>query len=191
MSTFCFATVGSESSSLENCERTTMAATVDLAEDGETPVVAVPSSHQDVAVLTIASPSMAETGDLVDCGDLAEAEDLAEARVLAEAGDLADAATNKALHFSGGGHHHSSHLVSVARACATNGAYTDVRLQLQDGELRAHRLVLAACSHFLRDALLGLPPGLSEFTLVLPGIRVNVAKTLIDFLYTVRFAPFI
>lgn len=48
------------------------------------------------------------------------------------------------------------------------------------------RLVLSSCSSFLRDVFLSLPQGLPEFTLIIPNIKQQVVKTLIDFLYTVR-----
>lgn len=47
------------------------------------------------------------------------------------------------------------------------------------------RLVLAACSPFLREVFLSLPQGLAEFTLVIPHIKKQVVAILIDFLYTV------
>ncbi len=50
--------------------------------------------------------------------------------------------------------------------------------------LLVSRIVLAACSDFLRDAFLELPQGLMEFTLVLPGVKRSLMAILVDFLYT-------
>jgi len=93
-----------------------------------------------------------------------------------------DLSSTEELHFLGHGHY----LVTVARACADSGQYTDVRLQCADGHLRAHSIVLASCSQFLKEALMTLPQGMNEFTLVLPGVRKQVANTLVEFLYTVN-----
>ena len=52
-------------------------------------------------------------------------------------------------------------------------------------------MVLASCSHFLRDVFLDLPQGLSEFSLVIPNIKKDIVAALIEFLYTVGLPNYV
>ena len=98
-------------------------------------------------------------------------------------------ATNKqSVVFTG----HNAYVMSCARMNRDTSQFTDVVLVCPDGNVTAHRLVLAAASSTLRKAFLevpandAMPEGLHEHTILVPDVKKSVVSGLIDFLYTVR-----
>lgn len=75
---------------------------------------------------------------------------------------------------------HNNYIVSIAQLCQESGLFTDVTLHCDDGNLVAHRLVLAAVSPFLGSLLLGPESN----CILLPGISREVCHHLMHFLYT-------
>ena len=86
---------------------------------------------------------------------------------------------------------HNSYVMSCARINRDASTFTDVVLVCPDGNVLAHRLVLAAASTTLRKAFLeipandAMPEGLHEHTIIVPDVKKSVVSGLIDFLYTV------
>jgi hypothetical protein len=58
-----------------------------------------------------------------------------------------------------------------------------------DGEVRAHRLVLASCSKLLKQLLSDADD--DDPLLLLPQVRTAVLSALLNFLYTVGRGPFL
>jgi hypothetical protein len=81
--------------------------------------------------------------------------------------------------------------MSCARKNRDTSQFTDVVLVCPDGNVTAHRLVLAAASSTLRKAFLevpandAMPEGLHEHTILVPDVKKSVVSGLVDFLYTV------
>lgn len=97
-------------------------------------------------------------------------------------------ATNKqSVVFTG----HNAYVMSCARKNRDTSQFTDVVLVCPDGNVTAHRLVLAAASSTLRKAFLevpandAMPEGLHEHTILVPDVKKSVVSGLVDFLYTV------
>jgi hypothetical protein len=63
--------------------------------------------------------------------------------------------------------------------------FIDLHIQCEDGVLAAHRLVLAACSPFIRSLILDLGgEATSEpVLLLLPDVKMNLVQTLLQLLY--------
>ena len=86
---------------------------------------------------------------------------------------------------------HNAYVMSCARKNRDASQFTDVVLVCPDGNVTAHRLVLAAASTTLRKALLevpandAMPEGLHEHTIIVPDVKKAVVAGLVDFLYTV------
>ena len=86
---------------------------------------------------------------------------------------------------------HNAYVMSCARKNRDASQFTDVVLVCPDGNVTAHRLVLAAASTTLRKALLevpandAMPEGLHEHTIIVPEVKKAVVAGLVDFLYTV------
>ena len=86
---------------------------------------------------------------------------------------------------------HNAYVMSCARMNRDASQFTDVVLICPDGNVTAHRLVLAAASSTLRKAFLevpandAMPEGLHEHTILVPDVKKSVVAGLIDFLYTV------
>ena len=84
---------------------------------------------------------------------------------------------------------HNAYMMSVARVCREADKFTDVNIICPDGNIKAHRLILAAASATLRTAFLQVPAndaeGLAEYSIIVPDVRKQVVASLIDFLYTV------
>lgn len=95
--------------------------------------------------------------------------------------------TKQAVVFTG----HNAYVMSCARINRDASQFTDVVLVCPDGNVTAHRLVLAAASTTLRKALLEVPAndamseGMHEHTILVPEVKKSVVAGLIDFLYTV------
>ena len=87
---------------------------------------------------------------------------------------------------------HNAYVMSCARMNRDTSQFTDVVLVCPDGNVSAHRLVLAAASSTLRKAFLevpandAMPEALHEHTILVPDVKKSVVSGLIDFLYTVR-----
>jgi len=85
---------------------------------------------------------------------------------------------------------HNAYVMSCARINRDASQFTDVVLVCPDGNVTAHRLVLAAASTTLRKALLEVPAndatseGMYEHTILVPEVKKSVVAGLIDFLYT-------
>jgi len=85
---------------------------------------------------------------------------------------------------------HNAYVMSCARKNRDASQFTDVVLVCPDGNVTAHRLVLAAASTTLRKALLevpandAMPEGLHEHTIIVPEVKKAVVAGLVDFLYT-------
>jgi hypothetical protein len=79
---------------------------------------------------------------------------------------------------------HQFHMVTLAKMCHENKEYTDCVIRVGEEDLRAHRLVLAAVSPFLKLVFGEVPSSLSEATILVPGVKQTVVKALLDFLYT-------
>ncbi len=89
------------------------------------------------------------------------------------------------LHFEGGLPEHGRAMAEVAHMCRRGDLYTDVRLVARDGEVAAHRIVLASCSQLLCKALASAPEGMPELTVMVPTANRESMQILVDFLYTV------
>ena len=86
---------------------------------------------------------------------------------------------------------HNAYVMSCARMNRDASQFTDVVLVCPDGNVTAHRLVLAAASSTLRKAFLevpaneAMPESLHEHTILVPDVKKSVVAGLVDFLYTV------
>jgi len=98
--------------------------------------------------------------------------------------------TKQAVVFTVGHTGHNAYVMSCARINRDASQFTDVVLVCPDGNVTAHRLVLAAASTTLRKALLEVPAndamseGMHEHTILVPEVKKSVVAGLIDFLYT-------
>ncbi|XP_037071204.1 longitudinals lacking protein-like [Pollicipes pollicipes] len=63
-----------------------------------------------------------------------------------------------------------------------NESYVDVTLVCCGGEIKAHRLLLSACSPLLEKLLSANQE--SEATLILPDLQVSCVRSLIEYVYT-------
>ncbi len=63
--------------------------------------------------------------------------------------------------------------------------FIDLHIQCEDGVLAAHRLVLAACSPFIRSLILDLggEATTEPVLLLLPDVKMNLVQTLLQLLY--------
>lgn len=81
---------------------------------------------------------------------------------------------------------HNAYMMSVARMNRDTSQFTDVILVCLDGQVVAHRLVLAAASSSLKIAFLEVEKdGIQEHTILVPDVKKSVVAGLVDFLYTV------
>ena len=82
---------------------------------------------------------------------------------------------------------HQAQLLQFAHAFCLSHQYTDLTIQCEDGELRAHQLMLAVSSPFLKQLFHAererLAPG-ADVVLVLPEVRASLVQALLHFLYT-------
>ena len=80
---------------------------------------------------------------------------------------------------------HQNHMLSLAKMCQENKEYTDCIIQCDSGvKLKAHRLVLGAASPFMKLVFSEVPASLPEATVMVPGVKISVVQSLIDFLYS-------
>ncbi len=68
---------------------------------------------------------------------------------------------------------------------STPQEFIDLHIQCEDGVLAAHRLVLAACSPFIRSLILDLGGEATSdpVLLLLPDVKMNLVQTLLQLLY--------
>jgi hypothetical protein len=71
------------------------------------------------------------------------------------------------------------------RLCRDAEQFTDLVFKCCDGQVAAHKLVVAAASPFLRDVLLELQPDDEVAVLVVPDVALSALCALLDFIYTV------
>ena len=79
---------------------------------------------------------------------------------------------------------HQLHMVNLAKMCQENKQYTDCVIRVGEDELKCHRLVLGAVSPFLKLVFGEIPATLPEATILVPGVKKSVVKSLLDFFYT-------
>jgi len=85
----------------------------------------------------------------------------------------------KTVKFSG----HENQISSIVRVCREGGVFTDAELICEDGTIHVHRMVLGAVSQFLHTLLLDVWPQ-DRASVLLPGVRREVATQLVEFIYT-------
>ena len=79
---------------------------------------------------------------------------------------------------------HQLHMVNLAKMCQENKQYADCVIRVGEDELKCHRLVLGAVSPFLKLVFGEIPATLPEATILVPGVKKSVVKSLLDFFYT-------
>ena len=79
---------------------------------------------------------------------------------------------------------HQLHMVNLAKMCQENKQYADCVIRVGEEELKCHRLVLGAVSPFLKMVFGEIPATLPEATILVPGVKQSVVKSLLDFFYT-------
>lgn len=80
---------------------------------------------------------------------------------------------------------HNTYLMSVTRLCRDQDDFTDVVFQCSDGQLTAHRLVVASASKFLCDLLLEHVSEDETPVIILPEVSKSNLNILLDFIYSV------
>jgi len=83
---------------------------------------------------------------------------------------------DKTVKFAG----HENQISSIVRLCREGGIFTDAELICDDGIIPVHRLVLGSVSEYLCSLLTEV----SSSAILLPGVRMEVAHQLVQFIYS-------
>ena len=84
---------------------------------------------------------------------------------------------------------HNTYLMSVTKFCRESEQFVDVAIRCDDGQLSAHKLVLASASKFLRQLLLdhSAEPEEQPVVIIIPDVSTSSLAKILDFIYTASF----
>jgi hypothetical protein len=82
---------------------------------------------------------------------------------------------------------HQLELLQAAKSLCDNQDYVDLTIYCEDGVVRAHQMLLATASPFLKVLFQTSPLyGIEEISLILPEVKACVVQALVHFVYTGR-----